>query len=61
MKKLLIAVMALSFMAVSSGLVMADGSTPATGAKKSHPKHNKKKGKKSASKPAAPASTPSAK
>ncbi len=59
MKKVLIAVLALSFMAVTSGLVLADGTTPTTG-KKHHPKHTKKSHKKSADKATAPASTPAA-
>jgi uncharacterized protein YxeA len=64
MKKVLIAVLALGFMAVTSGLVLADGTTPAAAAPKHHVKHHKK-AKKSSTKPAdstsAPASTPAAK
>lgn len=57
MKKVLIAALALSFMAVTSGLVLADGTAPTPSKKKTHVKHHKK----SAAKPAtstAPAATP---
>lgn len=58
MKKVLMAVLALSFMAVSSGLVLADGTTPAaTPKKKHHLKHHKKTAPKPATS-AAPAATP---
>jgi hypothetical protein len=59
MKKVLIAALALSFMAVTSGLVFADGTTPAaaTPKKKHHVKHHKKPAAKPAN-AAAPAATP---
>jgi hypothetical protein len=58
MKKVLLAVLALSFMAVSSGLVLADGTAPAaTPKKKHHLKHHKKHAAKAVT-TAVPAATP---
>ena len=60
MKKVLIAVLALGFMAATSGLVLADGSTPATGKKHRphhHPKTKKTTPKKVDSTAPAPAPT----
>ncbi|HVZ79938.1 MAG TPA: hypothetical protein VHE12_03955 [bacterium] len=56
MKKILTAVLALGFLAVTSGFVMADDAAPAPVVKKHHMKHHKKTAKKHV----APASTPAA-